>query len=238
MSDSRQIKVVSAPAPITVRPSRQARLRQRLFNSEPEDLADEELLEMTLSLAIPKGESRALAEDLLDRFGSFAAVISAPATQLGRNYAMGDVSAALLKIVHIASLRLARAELSCQPVLSGGVKLMTYLTVAMAREKREQFRVLFMDNRSRLLADEILSRGTIDHTPVYLREVFRRAIEIQCAALILVHNHPAGDPKPSLEDIAMTRNIIDAAKLIGIAVWDHVIVGNGTCFSFKNEGFM
>lgn len=238
MPESRQIAVVSAAAPITVRPSRQARLRQRLFNSEPEDLADEELLEMTLSLAIPMGDSRALAEDLLDRFGSFAAVISAPATQLVRNYAKGDVSAALLKIVHIASLRLARAELSRQPVLSSWVKLLTYLTAAMAREKREQFRVLFMDNGNRLLADEVLSRGTIDHTPVYLREVLRRAIEIQAAALILVHNHPAGDPEPSLEDIAMTRNIINAARVIGIAVRDHVIVGNGVCFSLKNEGFM
>ncbi len=151
---------------------------------------------------------------------------------------MGEASAAALKIVHAAALRLARAEVIGQPVLSNWDALMAYLNAVMAREKVEQFRILFLDSQNRLLADEAQARGTVNHTPVYPREVVRRALELQAAAIILSHNHPSGDPTPSRDDIAMTRQIVEAAKTLSIAVHDHVIIGNGTWLSFRKEGLL
>jgi DNA repair protein RadC len=151
---------------------------------------------------------------------------------------MGEASAAALKIVQAAAQRLARAEIIGRPVLSNWDSLMNYLNAVMAREKIEQFRILFLDNKNRLIADEAQARGTVNHTPVYPREVVRRALELQAAAIILTHNHPSGDPTPSRDDIVMTQNIVDAAKTLSITVHDHVIIGNGTWLSFRKEGLI
>jgi DNA repair protein RadC len=151
---------------------------------------------------------------------------------------MGEASAAALKIVQAAAVRLARAEVIDRPMLSNWDALMAYLNAVMARERVEQFRILFLDSRNRLITDEAQSRGTVNHTPVYPREVVRRALELQASAIILAHNHPSGDPAPSREDIAMTREIVAAAQALSITVHDHVIIGNGRWVSFRAEGLL
>ncbi len=143
-----------------------------------------------------------------------------------------------MKIVHAAALRLTRSEIMGQPVLANWQALIDYLTAVLARERVEQFRLLFLDTRNRLLADEAQARGTVNHTPVYPREVIKRALELNAVAIILVHNHPSGDPSPSREDIAMTRAIADAAATVSVALHDHVIVGNGTLTSFRQLGLL
>ena len=225
-------------APATSMEEHRARMRAKLLAAGPDALADHEMLEMTLFLALPRRDTKAIAYRLLARFGSFAAAIAAPHRDIAAVDGMGDASAAALKIVHGAAVRLARAEVIGQPVLSNWDALMAYLNAVMARERVEQFRILFLDNKNRLLADEAQARGTVNHTPVYPREVVRRALELQAAALILAHNHPSGDPSPSRDDIAMTRQIVEAAKTLSITVHDHVIVGNGTWLSFRKEGLL
>ncbi len=179
-----------------------------------------------------------LARALLTQFGSFARVIAAPVQELLAVEGLGEAGAAALKSVQAAALRLMRAEVIDQPVLTNWDRLMTYLNAAMSRERVEQFRVLFLDNRNRLLADEAQQRGTVNHTPVYPREVAKRALELHATALILVHNHPSGDPTPSAEDIAMTREIKAATAALSIVLHDHVIVGNGRWLSFRTEGLL
>jgi DNA repair protein RadC len=215
-----------------------ARLRARLLSGGPEAVADHELLEMTLFLAILRQDTKPLAYRLLERFGSYANVIAAPIHELLAVDGIGESGAAALKIVHAASLRLARAEIRNRPVLSNWDALTTYLHSALARERIEQFRVLFLDTRNRLLADEVLSRGTVNHTPVYPREVARRALELNATALILVHNHPSGDPTPSRDDIDMTRQMKDALCAVGVTLHDHIVVGNGSHISFRVEGLL
>jgi DNA repair protein RadC len=215
-----------------------ARMRQRLLRLGPEGLADHELLEMTLFLALPRRDTKQIAYRLLERFGSFAAAIAAPAADIAAVDGMGEASAAALKIVQAASLRLAKAEVMGRPVLSNWNALMDYLNAVMGRERVEQFRILFLDSKNRLLADEAQARGTVNHTPVYPREVVKRALELQATALILAHNHPSGDPTPSAEDILMTRQIVDAAKTLSITVHDHVIIGNGSWSSLRKEGLL
>ncbi len=215
-----------------------ARMRARLLGAGPDALADYELLEMVLFLALPRRDTKPIAKALLDRFGSFAAAIAAPLNDLRAVEGMGEAGAAALKTVQAAALRLARAEVMDRPVLGNWDRLMDYLTAAMARERIEQFRVLFMDTRNRLIADEAQSRGTVNHTPVYPREVVRRALELQATALILVHNHPSGDPTPSQDDIAMTREVNNAARALGITLHDHIIVGNGAWLSFRRQGLL
>ena len=151
---------------------------------------------------------------------------------------MGEAGAAALKTVQAAALRLARAEVQDRPVLSHWDGLLAYLTATMARERVEQFRVLFLDAKNRLIADEAQSRGTVNHTPVYPREVVKRALELHASALILAHNHPSGDPAPSRDDVAMTQEIARAAAALGLVVHDHVIVGNGRTMSFRAEGLL
>ncbi len=214
------------------------RMRAKLLAAGSEALADYELLEMVLFLALPRRDTKAIAKQMLARFGSFAGVVAAPVTELLRIEGVGDSGAAAVKTVHAAALRLARAEVMERPVLSNWDRLMDYLNAAIARERIEQVRVLYLDTRNRLLADEAQSRGTVNHTPVYPREVVRRALELHATALILVHNHPSGDPTPSAADIAMTREICAAAKALSVAVHDHVIVGNGRWLSFRREGLM
>lgn len=213
-------------------------MRQRLLTAGPDALADHELLEMVLFVALPRRDTRAIARLLIARFGSFAGAIAAPLADLRGIEGLGESGAAALKTVQAAALRLERAELMEQPVLSNWDRLMRYLTATLARERVEQFRVLFLDTRNRLLADEAQARGTVNHTPVYPREVVKRALELHATAVILVHNHPSGDPSPSREDVEMTRQVRQATAALAVTLHDHVIVGNGRCFSFRREGLL
>jgi DNA repair protein RadC len=184
------------------------RMRARLLKAGPDALADHEMLEMVLFLALPRRDTKPLARALLSRFRSFAAVIAAPVPDLLAVDGMGDAAAAALKTVQAAALRLARGEMNDQPVLGNWPKLLAYLTAALAHEPVEQVRVLYLDTRNRLLADEAQGRGTVNHTPLYPREVVKRALELHATALILAHNHPSGDPSPSREDITTTNEVI------------------------------
>ena len=213
------------------------RLRERFLTAGPEALADHEMLEMIL-FTVPRCDTKPCARALLARFGSFARVIAAPVPDLLAVEGIGDASVAMLKLVHAAALRLLRAEVIDQPVLSNWDRLMAYLNAELSRERVEQFRVLFLDNRNRLLADEAQQRGTVNHTPVYPREVAKRALELHATALILVHNHPSGDPTPSRDDIAMTEQIRAAAEALSIVLHDHIVVGNGRWLSFRREGLL
>jgi DNA repair protein RadC len=213
------------------------RLRERLLAAGPDALADHEMLEMLL-FALPRRDTKVLARALIARFGSFARAISAPVQELVAVEGLGEAGAATLKAVHAAALRLMRADIIDQPVLTNWDRLMEYLNAAMSRDRVEQFRVLFLDNRNRLLADEAQQRGTVNHTPVYPREVAKRALELHATALILVHNHPSGDPTPSAEDVAMTREIKSAVAALSIVLHDHVVVGNGRWLSFAKEGLL
>ena len=213
-----------------------ARMRQKLLMAGPDALLDHEMLEMTLFLALPRRDTKPLARSLLDRFGSFAGAIAAPPVELRAVEGLGEAGLAALKTVHGAALRLARAEVQDRPVLNNWDRLIGYLSTVLARERIEQFRVLFLDTKNRLIADEAQARGTVNHTPVYPREVVRRALELQATALILVHNHPSGDPTPSRADIEMTAEVKAAAAVLGIALHDHLIIGNGRHVSLRREG--
>ncbi|PZW42130.1 DNA repair protein RadC [Humitalea rosea] len=215
-----------------------ARMRQRLLTSGPDALQDYEMLEMLLFLATPRRDTKPAAKALMARFGSFAAVIAASPMHLRQVEDVGDGVVAALKLVQGAALRLMREEVREQPVLNNWQRLIDYLTAALAREEVEQFRILFLDSKNRLLADEAQARGTVNHTPVYPREVVKRALEVQATALILVHNHPSGDPTPSRADIEMTAEIKAAATMLGITLHDHLIIGNGRHLSFRREGLL
>jgi DNA repair protein RadC len=214
------------------------RLRARLLTGGSDSVADHELLELVLFLALPRRDTKPIARALLTRFGSFAGAVSAPLADLRSVEGMGDAGAAALRTVQAAAQRLVRAEVLHRPVLANWDRLIDYLMAVLARERVEQFRVLFLDNRNRLLADEAQARGTVNHTPVYPREVVKRALELHATALILVHNHPSGDPNPSRDDIEMTGLVKQAAAALSIALHDHVIVGNGRWFSFRREGVL
>ncbi len=227
------------PAPLAVgRDGHRARLRARFLAGGAEALADHELIEMTLFLALPRRDTKPIARALLAKFGSYANAISAPVPDLLGVEGLGEAGVAALKLVQAASQRLAKAEVLYRPVLSNWDRLMEYLQAVLAREKVEQFRVLFLDNRNRLLADVPQGTGTVKHTPVYPREVVKRALELNSTAIILVHNHPSGDPSPSDEDIAMTQEIKKSASALAVVLHDHVIVGNGRWLSFRKAGLL
>ena len=213
-----------------------SRMRVRLLTAGPDSVADHELLEMVLFLALPRRDTKPIARALMTRFGSFANAVTAPLPDLRGIEGLGDAGAAALKTIQAAALRLMRSEVINRPVLDNWKTVMAYLTAVLSRERVEQFRILFLDNRNRLLADEAQARGTVNHTPVYPREVVKRALELNATALILVHNHPSGDPSPSRDDIEMTRLISIAAAALSVTVHDHVIVGNGQWYSFRQEG--
>lgn len=215
-----------------------ARMRAKLLAAGPDALLDHELLEMVLFLALPRRDTKPIARSLLARFGSFAGALSAPKHELAAIEGLGQAGMAALKTVQAAALRLARAEVIERPVLNNWDRLLAYLTAVVSRERVEQFRILFLDTRNRLIADEAQARGTVNHTPVYPREVLKRALELQATALILVHNHPSGDPTPSRADIEMTQEIKAAAGSLGIVVHDHLIMGNGRHVSFRREGLL
>jgi DNA repair protein RadC len=210
-------------------------MRARLLAAGAESLADHELLEMVLFTALPRRDTKAIAKALLARFGSFAGAIAGPLADLRTIEGLGEAGAAALKTVQAAALRLARSEIRDRPLLDNWARLIDYLNAALARERVEQFRVLFLDSRNHLLADEVQARGTVNHTPVYPREVVKRALELHAAAIILVHNHPSGDPTPSREDIAMTAETRKAAEALAIVLHDHVIIGNGRWVSLRER---
>ena len=226
------------PFPSTGPHGHRARMREKLLQRGPEALADYEMLEMLLFFAMPKGDTKPLAKALINRFGSFGAVLAAPQEALLATRGLGPHSVAALKLVQASALRLARAEVLDRPVLNNWERLIGYLTAVLAEEKVEQFRVLFLDTRNRLIADEAQARGTVNHTPVYPREVVKRALELHATALILVHNHPSGDPTPSREDVAMTAEVKAATGALGIALHDHLIIGRGRHLSFRREGLL
>ncbi len=213
-------------------------MRDKVRDRGIDALADYELLEMLLFLAFKAGDTKPLAKALINRFGSFAAVLAASYEEQIRVPGLGPHSVTALQIVRAGAIRMALAEVKKQPILNSPEKLSAYLNIVLAREKVEQFRVLFLNSRNSLIADEMQGRGTVDHTPVYPREIVKRALELQATAIILVHNHPSGDPSPSAEDVAMTREIREAGRLLSVQLHDHVIVGNGNSFSFRELGLL
>ena len=209
------------------------RLRARFRDAGAEAVSDYELLELLLFRAIPQRDVKPLAKELIAKFGSFAEVGAAPRARLKEIQGVGAAVVDEMKIVQAAASRLARGQVRKQTVLSSWSSVLDYCRTAMAFADKEQFRVLFLDKRNQLIADEVQQTGTVDQTPVYPREVVKRALELSATALILVHNHPSGDPTPSRADIQMTQSIIDVARPLGIAVHDHIIVGKEGHASFK-----
>lgn len=214
------------------------RLRERFMRAGVEGVQDYELLELILFRAIPRRDVKPLAKELLRVFGGFAETLAAPAERL---LEVKDVTQGVvreLKIVHAAAIKLTQARILKRPVISSWSDLLAYCRASMADERTEMFRILFLDKKNVLIADEIQQRGTVDHTPVYPREVVKRALELGASALILVHNHPSGDPTPSRADIEMTNQVAAAAKALAIRVHDHLIIGKDREASFKSLGLI
>lgn len=214
------------------------RLRDRFMAGGAAALPDYELLELILFRAIPRMDVKPLARLLLDTFGDFNRVISAAPQRLQMVKGVGDAVVIELKLVEAAAGRLMRAKVLNQPVLSSWNALLDYCQTVMAHRETEQFRILFLDRKNVLIADEEQAKGTVDHVPVYPREVIKRALELNASALILVHNHPSGDPTPSEADISMTMQVQDAAQVLGIVLHDHLIIGKSRELSFKAQGYL
>ena len=227
-----------APAPKPHHAGHRVRLRERALIGGLGAVPDYELLELFLFRSIPKRDVKPLAKQLLARFGSLAAVLGATPEELKTVKGIGDVVALDLKLLHEACLRTAKEAVGKRPVISSWSALLAYVKTALAHEAREQFRVLFLDKKNQLIADEVMNRGTVDHAPVYPREVMRRALELSAKSMIIVHNHPSGDPTPSRPDIDMTRQIIEAARALELSVHDQVVVGRDGVASFKQLGLM
>ncbi len=227
------------PAALAPKPSKphqsghRDRLRQRFRTAGPAALAEYELLELLLFRSIPRADTKARAKALLKRFGSLAEVLGAPEHLLCEVEDIGEAAALDLKIVAAAAQCMVRGEIKGREVLSSWAQVIDYCRAAMAFEDREQFRIIFLDKKNALIADEVQQTGTVDHTPVYPREVVRRALQLSATAIILVHNHPSGDPTPSRADIEMTKTIIASAKPLGISVHDHIIIGKKGHVSMK-----
>jgi len=215
-----------------------ARLRQRFLAGGADALPDYELLELLLFGAIPRRDVKPLAKALLAEFGSFGEVIAAPHARLLAFKGLAENATTQLKIVEAAALRLSKSRMLERSALSSWQAVLDYCTAAMARNTHEEFRILFLDRKNILIADEVQGRGTVDHTPVYPREVVKRALEHSASAIILVHNHPSGDPTPSRADVEMTRTIVAAARPLNIAVHDHIVIGRGGHASLKALGLM
>lgn len=215
-----------------------ARLRARLLTGGESALADHELVEYLLMTAIPRKDVKPLAKSLLTRFGGLPGLLGADARALAQHPGMGETSAAALKIVAFATRRLARAGVQEMPVLGSWQALLDYLTIDMAHLAHERVRILFLNTQNRLIADELMSEGSIDEAAIHPREVIRRALDLGASALILVHNHPSGSPEPSRADIQITGRIAEAGRLLGIVVHDHVIVGRQGHVSLKAKGLI
>ncbi len=209
------------------------RLRERFESAGPDALSDYELLEMVLFTAQPRGDKKPLAKSLLKTFGSFAEVIYAPEARLREVKGIGAATITEFKLIAAAANRIAKGQLRERTLLSSWNDVIDYCRTSMAFADKEQFRILFLDKRNQLICDEVQQTGTVDHTPVYPREVIKRALELSATAIILVHNHPSGDPTPSSADIQMTKAIVDIAAPLGISVHDHIIVGKNGHASLK-----
>lgn len=209
------------------------RLRERFRKGGADALPDYELLELVLFRALPRRDTKDLAKQLIARFGSFSEVINAPENRLKEIKGAGESVVTELKLVRAAAVRMMRTDLDDKPAFGSTPEVVNYLRAVQAFEDREQFRILFLDRKNRLIADEVQGKGTIDHTPVYIREVVKRALELSATAIVLVHNHPSGDPRPSRADIDMTKRIVDAGRPLGVMVLDHIIVGRQGHASFK-----
>jgi DNA repair protein RadC len=226
-----------APDPATDASGHRGRLRQRLIDSGPDALLDHELVEYLLALAIPRRDTKPLARQLIDEFGGLGPLLSADPGSLARAGLSEGVIAAL-KIAEASALRLLKSRAIERPLLSDWQALTDCLRADMAHRAVERVRVLHLNSKNRLIRDELVSEGSIDQAAVYIREVIRRALELHSAALIIVHNHPSGDPQPSRQDIALTRELIAAAKPLGISIHDHIIVGGGEQASLRALGLI
>jgi DNA repair protein RadC len=215
-----------------------ARLRERFLQGGAEALPDYELLELVLFRAIPRQDVKPLARRLIETFGDFNHAISAPRTRLSEIKGVGDAVIQELKIVEAAAHRLSRTKIINRPAIDGWQALVSYCHTTMGHKETEQFRVLFLDRKNILVADEEQAKGTVDHVPVYPREVVKRALELNASSLILVHNHPSGDPTPSEADISMTRQIEKAAGVLGLSLHDHLIIGKERELSMRGEGYL
>jgi DNA repair protein RadC len=215
-----------------------ARLRERFLGPGGDALPDYELLELILFSARPRGDVKPLAKRLLKAFGSFDKVVYADEPALRTIDEVGDAVISALKTVRVAAQRLVKSEITDAPIIQSWSALLDYCKLAMGNSKIEEFRVLFLNHRHALIADEVMQRGTVNHTPVYPREVVKRALELGASAIILLHNHPSGDPTPSKADIDITLKIIDAAATIGVTVHDHVIITTTGHYSFKSFGLI
>jgi DNA repair protein RadC len=215
-----------------------ARLRQRLFEGGPDALMDHELIEYLLALAIPRRDTKPLAKALLKEFGGVAGLLTADPQRLINFPGMGETSAAAIKVAQAAALRLTQSAVKEQPVLANWQALLDYLRADMAHQPTERVRVLHMNGRNMLIRDELMGEGTIDEAAVYVREVIRRAIDLGSSAIILVHNHPSGDPAPSRADIDITRQVAEAGKRLNITLHDHIIMGSEGHSSLRAMGLI
>jgi DNA repair protein RadC len=209
------------------------RLRERFRDAGADALSDYELLEMVLFRALPRRDVKPLAKSLIGRFGSFAEVVHAPDARLREISGLGEAAIIEIKLIAASASRVAKGQLKQRTMLSSWASVIDYCRTSMAFADKEQFRILFLDKRNQLIADEVQQVGTVDHTPVYPREVVKRALELSATAIIMVHNHPSGDPTPSQADIQMTKSIIDISAPLGISVHDHIIVGKNGHASLK-----
>ncbi len=214
------------------------RLRSRFRKVGIDGVQDYELLELLLFRAIPRRDVKPLAKEMIATFGGFAQTLAAPIDRLTEIKGISENVAQELKIIHAASIKLAQERVLNRPVISSWNDLLAYCRAAMADEKTELFRILFLDKKNILIADEVQQRGTVDHTPVYPREVVKRALELGASAIILVHNHPSGDPTPSQADIEMTKQIVNASRALNIRVHDHLVIGHDKHASFKSLGLL
>ncbi len=231
------------PSPGKTRPpsylaDHRQRLRERFAAGGPDPMPDYELLELLLFRVVPRRDVKPMARALIDRFGDLGAVLAAPAADLERVAGIGPSVALELKVSEAVARRALRSKVMRRPVVSSWEALLDYLRATLGHEQTERFRILFLDTRNALIADEEQARGTVDHVPVYPREIVRRAIELNAKALILVHNHPSGDTTPSDADIAMTRRIAAACEVFDLTLHDHVIVGRGATLSFRARGHL
>jgi len=214
------------------------RLRERFVIGGANALQDYELLELLLFMALPRRDVKPLAKDLLKTYGSLSALMSAPHTSLSQMDGVSENTATAIKTVTAIAQRMMKQEFMEQPVLNNWTRLMDYCHISMDHETKENFRILFLNKKNKLIADEIQGSGTIDHTPAYPREIMKRALELGATAMILMHNHPSGDPSPSGADIEMTKQIIAASRPFNITVHDHIVMARGCHFSFKQEGLI
>lgn len=214
------------------------RLRERFLIGGPDALPDYELLELVLFMAIPRRDVKPLAKELITAFGNLAGVLNAPVSELEKINGLSDNTITALKAIQASAFRMMKQDVMKKPILNSWARLMDYCAATMAHEKKEHFRVLFLNKKNELIADEIQQSGTVDHTPVYPREIMKRALELSATAIILCHNHPSGDPTPSRMDIEMTQQIIAAGEPFQIKIHDHIIVSKNGTASFRNLGLL